>query len=143
MDWTFLRTDGRMRRTTFGVWCLLLTFVAPVLYVVPSFVFGDASDVGNTIALVILLTNVYVSWCVAVQRAHDMGRSWTLVAVGWALMGAALILIPVGFVAIMTAARGMLVFVVSGMCAIGALVVGGMLAFGAPDEDDRWGPDPR
>jgi len=144
MDWRFLKTDGRMRRTTFGVWCLVLTFLWPALYVVPAIAYLVDDALGNLIGFAIMALGLYVSWCVAVQRAHDMGRGWVFVALTWGLIGASLVLMAV-FLAVVLASggEGISIAVAAVVAGAAGLVLAGQLSLAPPVADDRYGPDPR
>jgi uncharacterized membrane protein YhaH (DUF805 family) len=143
MDWSFLRTTGRMRRTQYAVWSLVLLFAWPLLYAIPTWVLGEYDTLGTLISFAIMALGLYISWCVGVQRAHDMGRGWMFVAIAWALFGACVLLMAVSFIALLVSGSGVALLLLSGLTGIGGIVMGGRLALEGPDESDRWGPDPR
>lgn len=143
MDWSFLKTTGRMRRTEYAVWSLILLVAWPLLYAIPTWVLGASDALGILISLVIMAMGLYISWCVGVQRAHDIGRSWMIVGITWALFGACVVFMGLFLITLLASDDGTGFIALSGLTGIGGLVLGGMLAFEGPDEDNRWGPDPR
>jgi uncharacterized membrane protein YhaH (DUF805 family) len=145
MDWSFLKTTGRMRRTTFAVWCLVLGFVWPAVGGIIEIVHPLGYWDGILLNLIILAIGTYVSWCVTVQRAHDMGRSWGFVAAAMGLMLGSVVFMLLCLVSLLGASASG-VYGMGGaavLLSIGTLVMLGMLSFSPPVEPNDHGPDPR
>lgn len=145
MDWSFLKTTGRMRRTTFAVWCLVLGFVWPAVGGIVEILHPLAYWDGILLNLIILATGTYVSWCVTVQRAHDMGRGWGFVAATVGLMLGSAVCMLLCLVSLLGANTSG-VYGMGGaavLLSIGALVMLGMLSFSPPVDPNDHGPDPR
>lgn len=141
MDWDIFTTEGRITRTHYLVYLVVINVVATLL--------TGLADItsGMTWLLIVLSAFIGQSWssyCVMVRRAHDVGRSamyvvWTYVigAIGACLAVLAVILVaasdPSATITIIGAA----------ITILGSIAMMAALFFWPPDGDNEWGADPR
>lgn len=141
MDWGIFTTDGRITRTHY-----LLYLV--IIFVASSIVTSLAEVTSGALSLLLIMTafvgQSWSSYCVAVRRAHDVGRSamyvvWTYVigAVGACLGILAAILVAAGDASATITMIGAVILV---LISVGMMVA---LFFWPPDGDNEWGADPR
>lgn len=141
MDWGIFTTDGRITRTHY-----LLYLV--IIFVASSIVTSLAEVTSGALSLLLIMTafvgQSWSSYCVAVRRAHDVGRSamyvvWTYVigAVGACLGILAAILVAAGDASATITMIGAIILV---LISVGMMVA---LFFWPPDGDNEWGADPR
>lgn len=141
MDWDIFTTEGRISRTHYLIYVVVIALVAAAA--------GAISEILDGMASLALVTATFVvqswaSWCVMVRRAHDAGRSamyvvWSVIvgAVGGCVGILAAILIVAGDP---SATLAMIVAVIMLVVSIG---MAASLFFWPPDGDNEWGVDPR
>lgn len=141
MDWGIFTTDGRITRTHYLVYLV-------IILVASSIVTSLAEVTSGALSLLLIMTafvgQSWSSYCVAVRRAHDVGRSamyvvWTYVigAVGACLGILAAILVAAGDASATITMIGAIILV---LISVGMMVA---LFFWPPDGDNEWGADPR
>lgn len=141
MDWDIFTTDGRITRTHYLIYLV-------VIFVASSIVTSLAEVTSGALSLLLIMTafvgQSWSSYCVAVRRAHDVGRSamyvvWTYVigAVGACLGILAAILVAAGDASATITMIGAIILV---LISVGMMVA---LFFWPPDGDNEWGADPR
>jgi uncharacterized membrane protein YhaH (DUF805 family) len=141
MDWDIFTTEGRIRRTHYAIYLVVIGVVASLA--------GALADlVGDGASLLVLVTafvgQAWSSYCVMVRRAHDAGRSagfvvWAAVigAIGGCLGILAVILIAAGDASATITMIGAVILL---LISIGMTAA---LFFWPPDGDNEWGVDPR
>lgn len=145
MDWGFLKTTGRMRRSTFGIWCLVMGFVWPAVGGIVGMLLPLGYWQNILLNLILFGLGTYVSWCITVQRAHDMNRGWGFVALATGLVLGSAVCMMLLLVSLLGGGGSGAVGTAAAMAllSIGALVMLGMLSFSPPVEPNDHGPDPR
>lgn len=145
MDWRLFTTDGRVTRTHYMIYLVVLWFADMLLGAAAGSIM--AGGLGLIVVTVAFAIPVWVSkYCVGVRRAHDSGFSATFVGVMTAFdVVSSLVFTHVtATMSIETFDMPMIRETAIGFgIAMVALIMMGVLSFARPEEDNEWGLDPR
>jgi uncharacterized membrane protein YhaH (DUF805 family) len=145
MDWRLFTTDGRITRTHYCLYLLVLWLADVMVGAVASSIAPDGIVyVASAISLGAPVW--YAKYCVGMRRAHDAGfrESFVLTMTAFDVVSSVIFTHVSGTLSIETFDMPMIrEVVVAFSIAMVALVMMGILSFARPDEDNEWGLDPR
>lgn len=141
MDWDIFTTDGRITRTHYLVYLVVINVVATLLTGLADLLTGL---IWIAVVVALFVGQSWSSYCIMVRRAHDVGRSamyvvWTYVI---GTIGACLAVLAVILMAA-SDPSATITMIGAGLLILVAFVMMAALFFWPPDGDNEWGADPR